>query len=311
MNKTLREAYGEALAEYGGEFQDFVVLDADVSGSTMSGIFREAHPERFFNVGVAEANMAAMAAGFAAAGKTPFINSFGVFLTSIGLLAARTYGSYSGLNMKFVGAYGGLSDAFDGPTHHSLEDIAIMRALPGFEVIVASDVHQVKWIVRHALVKSGPMYIRLSRDATRTIYDETTDFQPGRGKIVRQGTDATVIACGAMVGEALEAAELLEHEGLSVRVADLFFIKPIDSALIARCARETGALVTAEEHSRIGGLGSAVAEVLCAGETRVPQECVGMDDRHAECGPYAVLMERYGLDANAIAEKVRKAVARK
>ncbi len=311
MDKTLREAYGEALVEYGNEFLDFVVLDADVSGSTQSGMFRDAHPERFFNVGIAEANMAAMAAGFAAAGKTPLINSFGVFLTSIGLLAARTYGSYSGLDMKFVGAYGGLSDAFDGPTHHSLEDVAIMRTLPDFEVIVASDVHQVKWVVRHALTHKGPMYIRLSRDATQTVYDEKTEFEPGRGKIVRAGTDATVIACGAMVGEAIKAAELLEKEGLHVRVADMFFIKPLDRELIIRCAQETGALITAEEHSRIGGLGGAVAEVLAAEDTHVPLEYAGLEDTHAECGPYAALMEKYGLDAHSVATKIKRAIGRK
>ncbi|MBC5648208.1 transketolase family protein [Christensenella tenuis] len=310
MEKTLRAAYGEALAKYGGD-ERMVVLDADVSGSTLTGMFGKAYPQRFFNVGIAEANMTAMAAGFAAQGKIPFVNCFSVFLSSVGLLAARTYGSYSGLNMKLAGAYGGLSDSFDGPTHHSVEDLAVMRALPGFEVIVPCDPVQVDWAVRYALQKKGPLYLRLSRDAMHPVYGKAADFEPGKGKIVREGADATVIACGMMVGEALLAAQELEQEGIRLRVVDLFFVKPVDNALILRCAEETGAIVTAEEHSVIGGLGGAVSETLSAAGIGVPHEFAGLSDTHAECGPYAALMRKYGIDAAAVAGAVRRAVRRK
>ena len=274
MSVSIRDAYGRALAKY-GERADVVVLDADVAGSTKSCIFAEKFPARHFNVGVAEQNMLGMAAGFASTGKIPFVNTFAVFLTSIGFMAARTLGSYSGLNMKLMGAYGGMSDAFDGPTHHALEDIAIMRTLPGFQV-----------------------------------YREDTVFETGKGMIVREGSVATVIACGLMVGHALEAAKILEKEGISLRVVDMFCIKPIDKELILRCARETDAIVTAEEHSVTGGLGGAVAEVLSAGGCRVVQGFVGMEDTHGECGPYAALQEKYGLTPERIAETVRECIRR-
>ena len=177
MAKAIRDAYGAALAKYGRDNPDVVVLDADVSGSTKSALFREVAPERFFNVGVAEANMVAMAAGLAATGKIPFANTFAVFLTSLGLLPIRAFASYSGANIKLAGAYGGMSDSFDGPTHHSLEDIAIMRALPGMKVFVASDELQTEWLVRHAIDTRGPMYLRLSREALPPLYDATTRFE--------------------------------------------------------------------------------------------------------------------------------------
>ncbi|NCB31567.1 MAG: transketolase family protein, partial [Clostridia bacterium] len=213
--------------------------------------------------------------------------------------------------IKLMGAYGGLSDAFDGPTHHALEDIAIMRALPNFKVYVASDAVQTDWLVRHALEENGPMYVRLSRDKMADLYDETTNFQDGKGFIVRPGSDATIVACGMMVGNSLQAADILEKEGLSVRVVDMFCIKPLDTELICRCAKETGAIVSAEEHNIIGGLGGAVAEALCAGNAAVPMGFIGTQDCHAECGPYKTLLQAYGLDAEAIANKVRETVAKK
>lgn len=311
MGKAIREAYGEALVKYGAVNKDIVVLDADLSGSTKSALFGAQFPERFFNVGIAEANMTSMAAGLASVGKIPFVNTFTVFLTTLGLLAIRTLGSYSQLPIKLMGGYGGLSDAFDGPTHHALEDIAIMRALPNFKVYVASDALQTDWLVRHAIEEKGPIYVRLSRDKMADLYDETTDFQDGKGFIVRPGSDVTIVACGMMVGNSLQAAEILEKEGVSARVVDMFCIKPLDAELVCRCARETGAVVSAEEHNIIGGLGGAVAEALCAGNAAVPMGFIGTQDRHAECGPYRTLLQAYGLDAEAIAAKAREIVAKK
>lgn len=304
MGKSIRAAYGEALVLCGKEREDIVVLDADVSSSTQSCLFAKAYPERFFNTGIAEANMTAMAAGLAAAGKIPFVNTFAVFLTSIGLAAARLFGSYAHIPIKLAGAYGGLSDAFDGPSHHALEDIAVMRTLPGYEVYVPCDAVQTAYITRYAASTPQAMYLRLSRDVFPDIYLQDQTFERGKGVVVHQGTDATVIACGLMVGHALQAAELLAERGISLQVVDMFCIKPIDRQLIYRCASQTKAIVTAEEHSVIGGLGSAVAEVLVQEGCGVPMRLVGMQDCHTECGPYAELQRKYGLNPQAIADAV-------
>jgi len=311
MSKTLREAYGESLLKYGRDNERVFVLDADVSNSTRSIVFGKECPERFINVGIAEANMVGVAAGLASVGFIPFVNTFAVFLSSIGLLGARTFSSYSKLNIKFMGGYGGLSDSFDGPTHQSLEDVAIMRTLPNFQVFVASDEYQVDWLVKNAIEVEGPMYIRLSREATRTIYTPGTLFETGKGKILREGKDATIIANGAMVQFALDAAEILAQKGISAGVVDMFCVKPIDKELILDCASKTGAIVTVEEHSIIGGLGGAVAEVLAASNVKAIQEFVGVNDRHAECGPYSALLKKYGLDAEAIAAATERAISRK
>ena len=300
MPISIRDAYGNALVRHGRNDERVVVLDADVSSSTKSCIFANEFPERFFNVGIAEANMVAMSAGLASVGMVPFANSFAVFISSIGLAAARAFGSYSKLPIRLVGAYGGLSDAFDGPSHHSLEDIAVMRALPNFEVYVPCDAAQVDWLIGHAIRSSSPMYIRLSRDSFPDIYSEGESFAPGKGRIVVDGEDLTVFACGLMVGHALKAAEQLRKSGISTRVVDMFSIKPIDRELILRCARETKAIVCAEEHNIHGGLGSAVAEVLAEMGCGVPLSYVGMKDCHGECGPYDALQKKYGLDPNAI-----------
>ena len=311
MAKAIRDVYGEALVKYGKDNQNVVVLDADVSGSTKSAIFGKACPERFFNVGIAEANMTAMAAGMASVGKIPFINTFAVFLTTIGLLSARALGSYSKLPIKMVGAYGGMSDAFDGPSHHALEDIAIMRTLPNFKVFVPCDATETEWVVKNAIEDASPMYLRLSRDVFPDVYTEGETFEEGKGKVVREGKDATVIACGLMVGHALKAAEELAKDGIEIRVVDMFCIKPLDKELVVRCAKETGAIISAEEHSIIGGLGGAVAEALCAAGAQVPMGFVGTNDIHGECGPYAKLQEKYGFDAAAIVRKVKETVAAK
>lgn len=242
---TIREAYGNALVRYGKDDPRVVVLDADVSFSTKSGVFGVACPDRFFNLGIAEANMAAVAAGFAAEGKIPFVNTFAVFLATMGSLAMRTFGGYGGLPIKMMGAYGGVSDAYDGATHHSVEDIAIMRAIPNVITMVASDEILTDWLVKTAIATPSPMYIRLSRDKMRPLYDENEKFEIGKGKVVRGGSDVTIIACGVMCGQAMEAADILAGDGISARVVDMFTIKPIDADLIHRCARETRAIVTA------------------------------------------------------------------
>jgi transketolase len=311
MAKAIREIYGEALVKYGRDNPDVVVLDADLSGSTKSSLFGAAYPERFFNVGVAEANMSAMAAGFASVGKIPFINTFSAFLTTLGLLPARLFGSYSNLNMKFMGAYCGLSDAYDGPTHHALEDLAVMRALPNFRVYAASDEFSTDWLVRHAIESKGPMYIRLSRDVFPTVYEPGTKFEDGKGKLLRQGRDVTIAACGVMVGIALEAAKTLASEGIDAAVIDMISVKPLDAELLLEFAKSTGAVVTAEEHNVIGGLGGAVSEALALGCACVPVGFVGLADCHAECGSYAELLRKYHLDAPAVAAKAREIVTLK
>ncbi len=308
MSKSLRDAYGDKLKELGEVNENIVVLDADVSGSTKTAVFAKAFPERFYNVGIAEANMTAMAAGLSTTGYVPFVNTFAIFICTNGLLSARELISYNNMNVKLMGAYGGLSDAFDGPTHHSIEDMAIMRALPNMQVLCPCDESQAAWLTEYAANHDGPMYVRLSRDAMPDVYDSKTNFEVGKANIVRDGKDATVFACGIMVGHAIQAAEELEKEGISVRVVDMFSIKPIDKAMIERCAKETKVLVSAEEHSVIGGLGGAVSEVLAEIGAGVPLTKVGMQDCYAECGPYQELLAKYGLDAAAIKNAVSKAI---
>ena len=311
MAKAIRDVYGESLAKYGQVNKNVVVFDADVSSSTKSATFAKVCPERFFNMGIAEAGMTACAAGMATAGKIPFVNTFAVFVTSLGLLPARAFGSYANIPIKMCGAYGGMSDAFDGPTHHALEDIAIMRTLPNFKVFVPCDAAQTDWVVKNAIEDASPMYLRFSRDVFPDVYEAGETFEAGKGRIVRDGTDATVIACGIMVSYALKAAEMLAEEGISLRVVDMFCIKPMDKELVARCAKETGAIISAEEHNIIGGLGGAVAEALAESGVGAPMSFVGMKDRHGECGPYAKLMEKYELDPASIAKVVKETIARK
>ena len=308
MAKAIREVYGETIKKYGELNKDIVVLDADVSGSTKSAMFGKEYPDRFYNCGICEYAMMGMAAGMAKSGKIPFVNTFAVFLTTLGSLAARTFMSYSGLPIKMMGAYGGMSDAFDGATHHALEDIAMMRTLPGVNVMVASDAQITDWMVKTAIEVKEPMYIRLSRDAAPDCHPADAKFELGKGMVVREGSDVTIIACGLMVSTAITAAEALAAKGISARVVDMYCIKPIDAELIEKCAK---AVVTAEEHSVIGGLGGAVAEVLAKAGCAVPTEMVGMQDRHGESGPYKDILHKYGMDAEAVAAAAEKAVSRK
>lgn len=311
MAVSIRDAYGAALVKLGRENPDVVVLDADVSSSTKSGMFGREFPERFFNVGVAEANMNAMACGLASAGKIPFANTFAAFITSNGLLSMRALASYNKLNVKFMGAYGGLSDSYDGPTHHSIDDLAITCALPNFTVAVASDEEVTGWLVRCAAETPGPFYVRLSRAELPPLYPQGEPFTLGKAKTLRQGRDVTVIACGLMVSQALRAAEVLETEGIDVGVVDMFTLKPLDADAVLAAAGHSGALVAAEEHNRYGGLGALVAQTLAAAGVAVPLEQVALNDRHTESGDYDALLAKYGLDHIAVAAACKKAVQRK
>lgn len=311
MAKSIREVYGSVLAELGKKNKDIVVLDADLSGSTKSKIFGQAYPDRFFNMGIAESNMVATAAGLSTTGKIPFVNTFAAFLTTLGLISARAQVCYGNLNVKLGGAYCGMSDALDGATHHATEDIAAMRALPNMTLLVPSDAASTRWATEYAASHYGPFYLRLSRDVYPDLYNENYKFECGKGAIVRDGRDVTVIACGLLVHKAIEAAEMLEKKGVSVRVVDIYSIKPIDRELILKCAKETGAVVTAEEHNIIGGLGSAVSEVLAWAGVGVPTEFVGIQDTFTESGKYADLLAKYGVDANGVANGVEKVLARK
>lgn len=311
MAKANRDIYGETLCELGAENPDIVALDADLSGSTKSKLFGQRFPDRFFNMGIAESDMVSCAAGLASVGKIPFVNTFTVFLTTLGLISARAQVCYGNLNVKFAGAYGGMSDALDGATHHATEDIAVMRALPNMRVIVPSDAESTRWAARWAAETTGPVYLRLSRAEYPDLYPAGTAFEAGKGNLLREGTDCTVFAIGLMVHKALEAAALLEQEGISLQVVDLLSVKPIDADLIEACARKTGAVVCAEEHQIFGGAGSAVAEVLANRGIGAPTEFIGIQDVFTETGKYDSLLEAYGLDAKAVAAAAKRAIDKK
>lgn len=307
MAKAIREIYGETLAKLGDSMENLVVLDADVAGSTKSGLFGAAHPERFFDMGIAESNMAATAAGLATTGYVPFINTFAVFITSASLLALRGQICYGNLNVKLGGAYAGMSDARDGATHHALEDIAILRSLPNMKILSVCDAAETRWATEYAAKCDGPCYIRLSRDVMPDLYPEGHTFTFGKAETVRAGTDATVIATGLMVHNALEAAEMLAKDGISVQVLDMHTIKPIDASAVLRAA-DMGPVITAEEHNVIGGLGSAVAEIMASAACSHGLTRVGLQDTFSETGDYASLQKKYGIDPASIADAVKRSL---
>ncbi len=303
MAKAIREIYGETLAELGNTMKNLVVLDADVAGSTKSAIFGKAHPDRFFDMGIAEANMAATAAGMATTGLVPFINTFAVFVTSASLVALRGQICYGNLNVKLGGAYAGMSDARDGATHHALEDLAVTRSLPNMRILSVCDAAETRWATRTAAELEGPVYIRLSREAMPDLYAPDHVFTFGKAEMLREGTDATIIATGLPVHNSLAAAEQLAAEGISVSVLDMHTIKPLDTEAILAAA-DRGPVITVEEHNIIGGLGSAVAEVLAeAGKGRLIR--VGIRDTFSETGDYPSLQKKYGIDAVSIADAVK------
>lgn len=308
--QATREAYGQALEELGAVRQDVVVLDADLSKSTKTSVFQAKYPERFFNAGIAEQNLMGLAAGFAAAGKVPFASTFAVFATGRAYDQIRNSICYPRLNVKIAATHAGITVGEDGGSHQALEDINLMRGLPNMTVLVPADGPEAKNAVKAAADYEGPVYIRLGRSGVPTITDADVPFVIGKGRVMREGADVTLIGCGMMVAKALEAADVLAAEGVNVAVIDMSTIKPIDRELIVEWAKKTGAIVTAEEHNVIGGLGSAVAEVLVE-EVLVPMERVGIEDVFGESGTGGELVEKYRLTAEHIVEKAKRAVARK
>lgn len=308
--QATREAYGQALEELGAVRQDVVALDADLSGSTKTAMFRKKFPERFFNMGIAEQNLMGVAAGFAAAGKVPFASTFAVFATGRAYDQIRNSICYPRLNVKIAATHAGITVGEDGGSHQALEDINLMRGLPNMTVLVPADGPEAKKAVKAAAEFEGPVYIRLGRSGVPIITDDNTPFEIGKGNVMREGSDVTIIACGIMVAKALDAAELLAAEGVSAAVIDMSTIKPIDSALINEWAEKTGAIVTAEEHNIYGGLGSAVAEVLVENKP-VPMERLGIEDVFGESGTGDALVEKFNLTKEAIAEKAKRVIARK
>ena len=307
-----RAAYGEALAALAAEYPELVVLDADLSGSTMTKKFADVCPERFYNIGIAECNMAGIAAGLATCGKKPFINSFAMFSAGRAWEQVRNSIAYPGLNVKVIGSHGGLSVGEDGATHQCIEDYAIMRAIPGMLVVSPCDGPEMRAAVKALLDYEGPAYMRLGRLAVDSVTDETEGytFELGKGAQLREGSDVTVIATGMMVQEAVKAADGLKAEGISVRVIDMHTIKPLDSEIVCKAARETGAIVTCEEANIVGGLGSAVCECV-AGCCPVPVVRHGVNDEFGRSGEAKKVLAAYHLDAAGIAEAIRKALSLK
>jgi len=308
--RSMRKAYGETLVELGATNQDVVVLDADVSASTQTWMFREKYPDRFFNVGVAEANMVDIAVGLALAGKIPFANTFAFLFALRAAEQIRTCVAYARTNVKLVASYAGLSDAFDGPTHHAICDLAVVRSLPNMTVMVAADAVEVKKAVPVVAEYDGPVYLRVSRAEVPVIFDERHEVRIGQGVTLREGGDVTLIGTGIMVGRCIEAAEVLRQEGIDARIIEIHTLKPIDEGLIVQAAQETGAIVTAEEHSIIGGLGGAITEVL-GSRCPVPVLRVGIADTFTETGPYEALLDRYGMGVTEIVASARRAIVRK
>ena len=304
--KATREAYGEALAEFGDKY-DLVVLDADLSKSTKTDTFKKKFPERFINVGIAEGNMMATAAGIAATGKTVFASSFAMFAAGRAFEQVRNSIAYPNLNVKIGATHAGVSVGEDGASHQAIEDISIMRTIPNMVVINPADAYEARGAVEAAIKHDGPVYMRFGRLAVPYIFESDYKFELGKGVQIKDGSDVTVIATGLLVQEALEASEKLAKEGVSVRVINIHTIKPIDKDIIIKAAKETGAIVTAEEHSIIGGLGSAVAEVLSE-NFPVKMLRVGINDVFGKSGKPAALLEEYGLTSSNIIEKIKKLI---
>lgn len=306
-----REAYGSALAEYGRTFENIVVLDADLSKSTKTADFAKEHPQRFFNVGIAEGNMMAIAAGLAASGKTVFASSFAMFTSGRAYEQIRNSIAYPKLNVKIGATHAGLTVGEDGASHQCIEDIALMRVIPNMTVISPADAVEAKKAVEAAILYNGPVYLRFGRSKVPVIFDISNyNFHIGKGIMVEDGNDAAIIATGIMVNEALKAREKLVKEGISVRVINIHTIKPIDRAIIIKAAQETGAIVTAEEHNIMGGLGSAVAEVLSE-ECPVHMRRVGVQDKFGRSGKPDELLKAYGLTDEDIIKAVKEVAAKK
>ncbi len=313
MNRNIstREAYGKTLMERGGN-NDIVVLDADLTICTMTCMFAEKYPQRFFNCGIAESNMVALGAGIASTGKTVFCNSFAMFSAGRAYDQIRNSVCYPGLNVKVVGTHAGLSVGEDGATHQCIEDISLMRTIPGMTVICPCDANETAYAVKAVIGYNGPCYLRLGRAAVENVTGDVQNYQFKLGKGIKlvDGGDVTIIATGLMVQMAMKAARLLKAGGINARVIDMHTIKPLDKEIILAAARETDAIVTAEEHNVIGGLGAAVAEVLVQ-QKPVPMEMVGVEDIFGHSGKAEELMIKYGLTPEHIAECAKRAISRK
>ncbi len=304
-----REAYGNALAELGDKY-DFIVFDADLAEATKTITFKKKFPNRFFDCGIAEGNMISAAAGVAATGKIPFVSTFAMFAAGRGFEQIRNSIGYPHLNVKIGATHGGISVGEDGATHQCNEDFATMRTIPGMTVICPADAVEARAAVEAAILHEGPVYLRFGRFAVPTLLDENYKFEIGKGVLMAEGTDVTIVANGLMVEQALIAKDMLAEEGISARVINMATIKPIDKDILVKAAKETGAIVTAEEHSIIGGLGSAVCEAL-AESCPVPVTRVGVQDKFGRSGKVPPLLEMYGLTAKDIAEKAKAAIALK
>ena len=309
LRAATRDAFGDALKALGASHPEIVVVDGDVGNSTRTEPFAKAFPERAFNVGIAESNMVGVAGGLAACGKTPVVSSFACFLLCNAFDQLRMSVAFPGLNVKFVGSHAGISIGADGPSQMGIEDVGLACSLPGVKVLVPADAPSTAKATEAMLLQEGPMYLRTGREKAALIYPDGCDFTIGQANTVRKGDDATIIANGLMVAAALDAAVELEKQGVSVRVLDMHTIKPIDEAAIVKAARETGAIVVAEEHLMHGGLGSAVA-VVTARTVPVPMAFVNIGDCYAESGDPYGLLEKYGLTPSAIVKAVRSVTQR-
>ena len=307
-----RAAYGEALVELAEKYPELVVFDADLAGATMTKGFAAKYPDRFFDMGIAECNMTGVAAGMAACGFKPFTNTFAIFASGRAWEQVRNSVAYPRLNVKIVGSHGGLSVGEDGATHQCIEDFALMRVIPGMKVVCPCDGHEMKLAVEALLNYDGPAYLRLGRAAVDTVTDEIPGykFELDKGVTLADGGDVTVIATGMMVQVALQARETMAKEGVSVRVIDMHTVKPLDSELVLKAAKETGCIVTSEEHSIVGGLGGAVAEFVSE-NCPVPVVRHGVNDEFGRSGKAAEVLEAYGLMADGLCGRVREALAKK
>lgn len=309
-NVPMRDGYGKALLELCEKDKSVMVLDADVANSTRTAWIKDKYPEQFLDMGISEQDLVGTAAGLALSDMKPFVSTYCVFLAGRAWDQIRTTVCYNHLNVKFGGAHAGISVGPDGATHQALEDVALTRVLPGMTVIVPCDAEETRKATLAIAEIDGPCFVRFGREAVPVVTDENTPFEIGKVRPVREGTDVTVFANGAMVYEAEKAAEELAKEGISVAVADLHTIKPLDTAAVEEAAKKTGCIVTAEEHQMYGGMGSAVAEYL-AKTCPVPMEFVAVEDSFGESGQPAELMEKYGLTSDAIIGKIRKVLERK
>jgi len=307
---SVRQAYGKTLLELGKENPNIVVLDADLSRSTMTELFGKEFPDRFFDCGIAEQNMIGIAAGLAASGEIPFASTFSTFVPGRSFDQIRMSIAQPGLNVKLVATHSGIAGGADGASHHSIEDLSLVSSLPGFTIITPADAIEAAQAVRVAALHYGPCYIRLWRPTTPLIYKQEYRFTLGKAVKLREGKDATIIAIGIMVAEALEAAENLKGEGIDCRVLNMATLKPVDKSAIIKAATQTGAIVTAEDHLEHGGLGSIISQVASS-KHPVPMEFVALKDTYAKSGSIAELLGRYGLTAKDIAQAVRQVIKRK